>query len=178
MSKEPHPTEEALQVLRGLLEAWRELSARPASDLVDAPGRAQSPAPHACGARFRPDRRVRRREAHGDDAGFAGSTIEREVAAEDSGRSLSPLSVRAIQQRLERILIDDRELLISLQCQLEQIRRELRAAQRRAIVRVSDSQDHRSPLTAGPGRAADSSTRRCPYPQTMSLLSDVPREPG
>jgi flagellar protein FliS len=44
MSKEPHPTEEALQVLRGLLEAWRELSARPASDLVDAPA-AQSPGP-------------------------------------------------------------------------------------------------------------------------------------
>jgi flagellar secretion chaperone FliS len=37
LTKDPRPTEEALQVLRGLLEAWQELAARPASELVDAP---------------------------------------------------------------------------------------------------------------------------------------------
>jgi flagellar secretion chaperone FliS len=37
LSKEPKPTEEALQVLRGLLEAWQELASRPASGLVDSP---------------------------------------------------------------------------------------------------------------------------------------------
>jgi flagellar secretion chaperone FliS len=35
VAKDPRPTEEALQVLRGLLEAWQELAARPASDLTD-----------------------------------------------------------------------------------------------------------------------------------------------
>jgi hypothetical protein len=55
-----------------------------------------------------------------------GTTMERRVAAETLAAAMNPLSVRAIQRRLERILIDDRELLISLQCQLEQIRRELR----------------------------------------------------
>jgi transcription initiation factor IIE alpha subunit len=55
-----------------------------------------------------------------------GLSMERQVAAETLAAALSPLSVRAIQRRLERILLDDRELLISLQCQLEQIRRELR----------------------------------------------------
>jgi flagellar secretion chaperone FliS len=35
VSKEPKPTQEALQVLRGLLEAWQDLAARPASGLVD-----------------------------------------------------------------------------------------------------------------------------------------------
>ena len=49
------------------------------------------------------------------------TSMERQVAAETLAAALSPLSVRAIQSRLERILIDDRELLISLQCQLEQI---------------------------------------------------------
>jgi transcription initiation factor IIE alpha subunit len=67
--------------------------------------------------------------------------IERQVAAETLAAALSPLSVRAIQQRLERILIDDRELLISLQCQLEQIRRELRLLNDDRIVRVLDGQD-------------------------------------
>ena len=52
--------------------------------------------------------------------------LEREVACETLAAVLGRRSVRAIQDRLERILIDDRELLISLQCQLEQIRRELR----------------------------------------------------
>lgn len=37
ISKQPRPTEEALQVLRGLLEAWQKIAALPASDLVDAP---------------------------------------------------------------------------------------------------------------------------------------------
>ena len=37
VSKESKPTEEALQVLRGLLEAWQELAARPAAALVDSP---------------------------------------------------------------------------------------------------------------------------------------------
>jgi flagellar protein FliS len=42
VSKEPRPTEEALQVLRGLLDAWQELAARPASGLADEPaGRPQ-----------------------------------------------------------------------------------------------------------------------------------------
>ena len=67
-----------------------------------------------------------------------GNTIEREVAAETLAAALSPHSVRAIQQRLESILIDDRELLISLQCQLEQIRRELRLLNDDRIVRALD----------------------------------------
>lgn len=68
------------------------------------------------------------------------STIERDVAAETLAAALGPLSVRAIQRRLERILIDDRELLISLQCQLEQIRRELRLLNDERIVRMVDGQ--------------------------------------
>jgi flagellar secretion chaperone FliS len=35
MTKDPKPTQEAMQVLRGLLEAWQDLAARPASELVD-----------------------------------------------------------------------------------------------------------------------------------------------
>lgn len=70
-----------------------------------------------------------------------GNTIEREVAAETLAAALSPHSVRAIQQRLESILIDDRELLISLQCQLEQIRRELRLLNDERIVRALDGGD-------------------------------------
>jgi transcription initiation factor IIE alpha subunit len=73
------------------------------------------------------------------------TAMEREVAAETLAAALSPLSVRAIQQRLERILIDDRELLISLQCQLEQIRRELRLLNDDRIVRVLD--DHDRPVS-------------------------------
>ena len=67
--------------------------------------------------------------------------MERRVAAETLAAALSPLSVRSIQQRLERILIDDRELLISLQCQLEQIRRELRLLNDDRIVRALDGDD-------------------------------------
>jgi transcription initiation factor IIE alpha subunit len=66
------------------------------------------------------------------------SSMERQVAAETLAAALSPLSVRSIQIRLERILIDDRELLISLQCQLEQIRRELRLLNNERIVRGLD----------------------------------------
>lgn len=36
VSTEPKQTEEAPQVLRGLLEAWQELASRPASALIDA----------------------------------------------------------------------------------------------------------------------------------------------
>jgi flagellar secretion chaperone FliS len=36
LSKEPKHTEEALQVLRGLLDAWQELATRPSSGLVDS----------------------------------------------------------------------------------------------------------------------------------------------
>jgi flagellar protein FliS len=46
LAKEPRPTEEALQVLRGLLDAWQDLAARPASELVDEPvqrGRDRAP---------------------------------------------------------------------------------------------------------------------------------------
>jgi transcription initiation factor IIE alpha subunit len=73
--------------------------------------------------------------------GLATQSMERQVAAETLAAALSPLSVRAIQQRLERILIDDRELLISLQCQLEQIRRELRLLNDDRIVRALDGGD-------------------------------------
>jgi flagellar secretion chaperone FliS len=42
MSKKPRPTEEAVQVLRGLLEAWQELAARPtAADLPEGTASAQ-----------------------------------------------------------------------------------------------------------------------------------------
>ena len=37
-----------------------------------------------------------------------GGRMERAVAAETLAAALSPLSVRAIQQRLERILLDSR----------------------------------------------------------------------
>jgi hypothetical protein len=67
-----------------------------------------------------------------------GTTIEREVAAETLAAALSPLSARAIQRRLERILLDDRELLIALQCQLEQIRREMRLLNDDRICRALD----------------------------------------
>jgi hypothetical protein len=70
-----------------------------------------------------------------------GSSTERQIVAETLAAALSPLSVRAIQRRLERILIDDRELLISLQCQLEQIRRELRLLNDERIVRALDGTD-------------------------------------
>jgi transcription initiation factor IIE alpha subunit len=68
-------------------------------------------------------------------------SMERRVAAETLAAAMSPFSVRSIQQRLEKILIDDRELLISLQCQLEQIRRELRLLNDERIVRALDRED-------------------------------------
>jgi transcription initiation factor IIE alpha subunit len=67
--------------------------------------------------------------------------MERQVAAETLAAALSPLSVRSIQVRLERLLIDDRELLISLQCQLEQIRRELRLLNDQRVVTALDGED-------------------------------------
>ncbi len=36
VSKTAQPTEEALQVLRGLLDAWQELAARPLDEMTDA----------------------------------------------------------------------------------------------------------------------------------------------
>jgi transcription initiation factor IIE alpha subunit len=65
-----------------------------------------------------------------------------DVAAETLAAAMSPLSMRTVQQRLERILIDDRELLISLQCQLEQIRREIRLLNDERIARALDGSDH------------------------------------
>jgi flagellar protein FliS len=37
LAKDPRPTEEAIKVLRGLLEAWQEIAARPASGAAEAP---------------------------------------------------------------------------------------------------------------------------------------------
>ncbi len=71
-------------------------------------------------------------------SGGRPTTMEVRVAAETLSAAQSPISMRAIQQRLERILIDDRELLISLQCQLEQIRRELRLLNDERILRALD----------------------------------------
>jgi transcription initiation factor IIE alpha subunit len=68
-------------------------------------------------------------------------SMEHRVAAETLAAALSPISVRAIQRRLERILLDDRELLISLQCQLEQIRRELRLLNDDRIVTALDGSE-------------------------------------
>jgi len=73
-------------------------------------------------------------------------SMERQVAAETLAAALSPISIRSVQRRLERILIDDRELLISLQCQLEQIRRELRLLNDERIVRGLGA-DEEPPLT-------------------------------
>jgi hypothetical protein len=67
--------------------------------------------------------------------------LKRQVAAETLAASLSPISVRSIQQRLECLLIDDRELLISLQCQLEQIRREIRLLNDERIVNALGGED-------------------------------------
>lgn len=61
-------------------------------------------------------------------------TMDVRVASEMLAAMVGPSSARSIQHRLERILIDDRELLISLQCQLEQIRRELRLLNDERIV--------------------------------------------
>jgi flagellin-specific chaperone FliS len=45
MQKDPKPTEEAIQVLRGLLEAWQELALRPAPATQDS--KSVSAAPEA-----------------------------------------------------------------------------------------------------------------------------------
>lgn len=48
VSKTPRPTEEALEVLRGLLEAWQQLASRPAAELAPRPTLVSSnPAPQA-----------------------------------------------------------------------------------------------------------------------------------
>lgn len=49
-----------------------------------------------------------------------------------------PTTPRSIQDRLEHLLRDDRELLIALECQLEQIRRELRLLNDDRLVRILD----------------------------------------
>ena len=66
-------------------------------------------------------------------------TMANRVATETLSAAMSPMSMRSVQARLERLLIDDRELLISLQCQLEQIRRELRLLNDDRIFRVLDA---------------------------------------
>jgi len=68
-------------------------------------------------------------------------TMEHRIATETIAAAMSSLSMRSVQQRLERILIDDRELLISLQCQLEQIRREIRLLNDERIVRSLGDED-------------------------------------
>ncbi len=70
-----------------------------------------------------------------------GRQIERDVAAETLAAALGPLAPATIQDRLEKLLLDDRELLISLQCQLEQIRREIRLLNDERIVRALAGQD-------------------------------------
>jgi flagellar protein FliS len=42
LTKDPRPTQEAIQVLRGLLEAWQEIAAQPASNGAGVPT-AQAP---------------------------------------------------------------------------------------------------------------------------------------
>jgi flagellar protein FliS len=48
IAKTPRPTEEALEVLRGLLGAWREIARKPAAG--SAPARDERPAPAVLGA--------------------------------------------------------------------------------------------------------------------------------
>lgn len=43
MTKTARPTEEAIEILRGLLDAWQELAARPASAQADAPATEAAP---------------------------------------------------------------------------------------------------------------------------------------
>jgi hypothetical protein len=62
-------------------------------------------------------------------------------ASESLSTAMGSLASRSIQERLEQILIDDRELLISLQCQLEQIRREIRLLNDDRIVRALDGEE-------------------------------------
>jgi hypothetical protein len=67
--------------------------------------------------------------------------MERAIAAETLAAAMAPPSARSIQQRLERLLIDDRELLISLQCQLEQIRLEMRLLNDARVLRALDGEE-------------------------------------
>jgi len=73
--------------------------------------------------------------------GSRPTLVERQIAAETLAAARSSLSVRSIQRRLESLLLDDRELLISLQCQLDQIRRELRLLNDDRIVRAIEGED-------------------------------------
>ena len=68
-------------------------------------------------------------------------SAERKSSAETVAVSAHALPVGSIQERLEKILIDDRELLISLRCQLDQIRRELRLLNDERIVRALDGEE-------------------------------------
>jgi hypothetical protein len=66
---------------------------------------------------------------------------ERRATTESLSAAMGTLASRSIQDRLEQILIDDRELLISLQCQLEQIHREIRLLNDDRIVRALEGED-------------------------------------
>jgi hypothetical protein len=72
------------------------------------------------------------------------------IASETASAAMSPPSMRSVQRRLEKLLVEDRELLISLQCQLEQIRRQLRLP----TTSASDA-----PSTAASQSAADRPVR-------------------
>jgi transcription initiation factor IIE alpha subunit len=74
-------------------------------------------------------------------SGRPSEAMASQIAAETLAAAMSPVPFRSIQRRLERLLIDDRELLISLQCQLEQIRREMRLLNDERIVRALDGGD-------------------------------------
>ncbi len=68
-----------------------------------------------------------------------GRALDEQALAGPFGPELAalvgPASPRTMQERLERLLLDDQELLISLHCQLDQIRRELRLLNDDRIVR-------------------------------------------
>jgi hypothetical protein len=67
--------------------------------------------------------------------------VDRRATSESLSTAVSSLASRTISERLEQILIDDRELLISLQCQLEQIHREIRLLNDDRIVRALDGEE-------------------------------------
>lgn len=75
-----------------------------------------------------------------------GDTLQPALAVQDPssgavGNLVRPAPPRAMQERLERLLLDDQELLISLHCQLEQIRREIRLLNDDRIVRALLDED-------------------------------------
>jgi hypothetical protein len=67
--------------------------------------------------------------------------VDRRATSEPLSTAMGTLASRTITERLEQILIDDRELLISLQCQLEQIRREIRLLNDDRIARALDGEE-------------------------------------